>query len=238
MTQNIMVIEDDPFIRQALCYSLRQDAYEATEFAVGHTALSSILEHRPDLVILDIGLPDMNGFTFLRHLRQEHGISTPVIVLSARESESDRVAALELGADDYVVKPYSCRELIARIRTVLRRSQGPKTPVHKLNSQTNSPFRVYEDKKQIFYHGVKLELPRFEFRLLLVFIKHEGIVLSRDRLLDLAWYDRNDPYERSVDTIVGRLRIKLKAINPEYDPIVTYPYEGYALVLESSSCPK
>ena len=161
-----------------------------------------------------------------------------MIVLSARESESDRVAALELGADDYVVKPYSCRELIARIRTVLRRYQGPESLVDTAKSQMNSPFRVYEDKKQIFYHGVKLELPRFEFRLLLVFIKHEGIVLSRDRLLNLAWYDRNDPYERSVDTIVGRLRLKLKAIYPEYDPIVTYPCEGYALVLESSSCPK
>ena len=179
------------------------------------------------MAILDIGLPDMSGFDVCRQMRETSQL--PILFLTARESEVDVVLGLELGADDYMTKPFSPRELTARVRAHLRRSNAPTNG--KPTSRENGQSLLDHDKvrQRILYRGVALELTRNEYQLLAVFIGAPGRVFSRDQLLDAAWADPLAAMDRTVDAHVKSLRSKLRAVAPDIDPIVTHRGLGYSL---------
>jgi two-component system catabolic regulation response regulator CreB len=182
------------------------------------------------LVILDVGLPDTTGFEVCKRLRALRNV--PVIFLTARSSEVDRVVGLEIGGDDYVCKPFSPRELTARVRAVLRRFNGsgpPTTSTDDLASTSDRPIRVDEERCQISYFGVVLLLARYEFRLLKTMAKHPGRVFSRTQLMEHASDEPEAAMERTVDAHVKTLRAKMKAVREEVEPIVTHRGMGYSL---------
>lgn len=218
----ILVVEDEPAIVETIQYALQTDGFETRSLSSGRPALSLLDKQGFDLIILDIGLPDINGLELFKEIRRAH--SLPVIFLTARSEEVDRVLGLELGADDYVVKPFSPRELCARVRAVLRRVHPPTA-----GATPSRAFRIDESRHQISYHGKPVELSRHEFDLLKILILHPGHVFSRDRLMDLAWEEPEASMDRTVDAHIKNIRAKLKIIRPSIDPIVTHRGIGYAL---------
>ncbi len=190
------------------------------------------------LAVLDIGLPDGSGFDLYKRIAA-HDANLPVIFLTARGGEIDRVVGLEMGADDYIAKPFSPRELVARVRTVLRRGERALAAAVRSNgaagaSATGGPFAVDDERKQIRYRGQTLDLSRTEYRLLKVLIERPGRVFSRDELMARAWDDPAAAFDRTVDAHVKALRAKLRVIDAESDPIQTHRGLGYSLREESS----
>jgi len=171
----ILVVEDEPGIADTLQYALRTDGFEPLWVATGEAALAKLRETSPALVILDVGLPDLNGFEVFKRLRAFSDV--PVVFLTARADEIDRVVGLELGADDYVAKPFSPRELVARIRTILRRTARAAT-----TGAAPQPFAIDEGRRQIRFYGKALELSRYEYGLLKTLVEHPGHVFSRVRV--------------------------------------------------------
>lgn len=218
----ILIVEDEPGIADTLQYALATDGFEPRWVATGEAALARHRAEPAALLILDVGLPDINGFELFRRLREFSEV--PVIFLTARADEIDRVVGLELGADDYVAKPFSPRELVARVRTVLRRA-AKAGPV----GAPPLPFSVDEGRRQIRFYGRPLELSRYEYGLLRTLVEHPGHVFSRDVLLDKVWDTHSESLDRTVDAHVKTLRAKLKAIAPALDPIRTHRGSGYAL---------
>jgi two-component system catabolic regulation response regulator CreB len=192
-----------------------------------------------DLIVLDVGLPDMSGFDLLKEIRKTH--RTPVILLTARNAELDRVLGLEIGADDYVVKPFSPRELAARVKAVLRRTQpvdlqptaaaggAASGPGSSPPPAAASAFGVQAAKRQITYHGVLLTLSKYEYEILTTFIERPGHVFSRDQLMNRIWEVPEAALERTVDAHIKNLRAKLRAVRADVDPIVTHRGTGYSL---------
>jgi two-component system catabolic regulation response regulator CreB len=189
----------------------------------GQEALDQLASNGIDLVILDIGLPDINGFELCKKLRQQSAL--PIIFLTARNEEVDRVVGLEIGGDDYVVKPFSPRELTARVKAVLRRTQSPNG--HDGSART--VWDVDDAKRCIHYFGQALELSRTEFELLRTLIRRPGQVFTRDQLLAAVWDEPEASMDRTVDAHIKNLRAKLKTIKPDLDPISTHRGTGYAL---------
>jgi len=218
----ILVVEDEPAIADTIVYALATDGFDPVWCATGAAALEALRAAPAALAVLDIGLPDINGFELFKRLQQE--CSLPAIFLTARASEIDRVVGLELGADDYVAKPFSPRELVARVRTVLRRAQRPAAVV-----AAHGAFAVDDEKKSIRFRGRALELSRTEYRLLKVLIDRPGRVWSRDELMQRAWDDPAAAFDRTVDAHVKGLRAKLREIDPAADPIATHRGMGYSL---------
>ena len=216
----VLIVEDEPGIADTLQYALRTDGFEPHWVATGAAALQRQRETPADLVILDVGLPDLNGFEVFRRLREMGDV--PVVFLTARADEIDRVVGLELGADDYVAKPFSPRELVARLRVILRRSA--RAPAAAM-----LPFVVDEGRRQIRFYGRSLDLSRYEFGLLKTLVERPGHVFSRDVLLDKVWDERSESLDRTVDAHVKTLRAKLKAVAPQLEPIRTHRGSGYAL---------
>jgi two-component system catabolic regulation response regulator CreB len=224
---SILLVEDEPAIADTVVYALATDGFAPHWSASGEAALAAAAAQSFALAIVDIGLPDINGFELFRRLRAAHP-ELPVIFLTARSGEIDRVVGLELGADDYVAKPFSPRELVARVRTVLRRSQrGALAVVAAAEAPTG--FAVDDERKQIRYRGATLDLSRIEYRLLKVLVDRPGRVFSRDELMNRAWDDPAAAFDRTVDAHVKTLRAKLRAVAPEEDPIVTHRGMGYSL---------
>jgi two-component system, OmpR family, catabolic regulation response regulator CreB len=222
MKPRILIVEDEPAIADNIAYALETEGFETVQVSAGTAALSVVAESRVDLIVLDIGLPDVNGLEICKQIRETH--STPIIFLTARKDEVDRVVGLEIGADDYVIKPFSPRELTARIKAVLRRTRagGGK-------GNTSDPFQTNESKRQIVYFGKPLDLSRTEYEILKTFIRRPGQVFSRDQLMDLAWDEPETSLDRTVDVHIKNIRAKLKAANPGKDPIVTHRGSGYSL---------
>jgi two-component system catabolic regulation response regulator CreB len=220
----ILIVEDEPGIADTLQYALRTEGFEPLWCASGEAALAH--GEAAALVILDVGLPDLSGFEVFKRLR-ERDAALPVLFLTARADEIDRVVGLELGADDYVTKPFSPRELVARVRTVLRRSAGSASAAPSAAQAT--PFRVDDGKRVIHYYDHPLELSRYEYGLLKTLVARPGFVFTRGRLLDLVWDDGSDSLDRTVDAHVKVLRAKLKAVVPSLEPIRTHRGIGYAL---------
>ncbi|MBP5991196.1 two-component system response regulator CreB [Piscinibacter sp.] len=218
----ILVVEDEPGIADTLQYALRTDGFEPLWVATGEAALARLREESAALVILDVGLPDLNGFEVFKRLRAFSDV--PVVFLTARADEIDRVVGLELGADDYVAKPFSPRELVARIRTILRRAARAATP-----GAAPQPFAIDEGRRQIRFYGKALELSRYEYGLLKTLVEHPGHVFSRDTLLDKVWDTHSESLDRTVDAHVKTLRAKLKTVAPALEPIRTHRGSGYAL---------
>ena len=220
----VLVLEDEPSIADNIVYALETEGVEASWCATAGEGLTRLEGGGFDLVILDIGLPDRTGFDVCREIRRTSRI--PIIFLTARTGEIDRVLGLELGADDYVTKPFSPRELCARVKAVLRRTQQGDGTV---KADEASPFSLNEERKEIRFQGRKLDLPRYEFRLLCVLIGHPGRVYSREQLMERAWEGPTASMERTVDAHIKSLRAKLREIDPEDDPIKTHRGLGYSL---------
>ncbi len=224
----ILIVEDEPGIADTLQYALRTDGFDPLWCATGEAALQAVAASAPALVILDVGLPDLSGFEVFKRLRERSQV--PVVFLTARGDEIDRVVGLELGADDYVTKPFSPRELVARVRTVLRRSgRGSPSAPGGLEAAAPKAFEVDDGRRQIRFYGRVLELSRYEYGLLKTLIARPGHVYSRDRLLELVWDEHADSIDRTVDAHVKTLRAKLKLIAPTLEPIRTHRGAGYAL---------
>ena len=228
MKPRILIVEDEPGIADTLQYALRTEGFEPVWCATGEEALASARAEPPALVILDVGLPDTSGFEVFRRLRAESDV--PVVFLTARSDEIDRVVGLELGADDYVNKPFSPRELVARVRGILRRSTRNAAPAMAVAEKVATlPVAVDEGRRQIRFYGRLLELSRYEFGLLQTLASRPGHVFSRDALLDRVWGDATESLDRTVDAHVKTLRAKMKLVAPALEPIRTHRGSGYAL---------
>ena len=223
MKPRVLIVEDEPGIADTLQYALRTEGFDPAWVATGEEALAQVKAQPPALVILDVGLPDTSGFEVFKRLREFSDV--PVVFLTARSDEIDRVVGLELGADDYVAKPFSPRELVARVRSILRRSAKPPAPPPVAPTL---PLVVDEGKRQIRFYGALLELSRYEFGLLQTLAARPGHVFSRDTLLDKVW-DDSDSLDRTVDAHVKTLRAKMKLVAPTLEPIRTHRGSGYAL---------
>jgi two-component system, OmpR family, catabolic regulation response regulator CreB len=224
----ILVVEDEPAIADTIQYVLAQDGFEPVWCRNGAEALEAFAAQRPALAILDVGLPDCNGFDLFKRLQAVGGAdAVPMLFLTARSDEIDRVAGLELGADDYVAKPFSPRELLARVRTILRRSQRSGTPA--ASEALTRPFHLDEERQRIYYYAQPLTLSRYEYGILKVLLQKRGRVYSRDELLSKVWDSTTDSFDRTVDAHVKTLRAKLRAVVPDIDPIRTVRGSGYAL---------
>jgi two-component system, OmpR family, catabolic regulation response regulator CreB len=218
----ILVVEDEPTIADAVQYALESEGFQCQRLTTGAEVMETLARQPVSLVVLDIGLPDLSGTEICRQIRQQHDV--PVIFLTARSAEVDRVVGLELGADDYVTKPFSPRELAARVKAVLRRSNRAPSP-----RPSGTAFSVDAERYQISYFGTALDLSRQEYRLLSLLIKHPGRVYSRDQLMDLAWESPEASMDRTVDAHIKNIRAKLRVVRPDLDPIATHRGTGYSL---------
>jgi len=229
----ILVVEDESGIADTLQYVLATDGYAPVWCATADQALREFEAQPPALAILDVGLPDLNGFELFKRLQALPGAaSVPMLFLTARSDEIDRVVGLELGADDYIAKPFSPRELVARVRTILRRSGRPASAAGSPAAQVAAaplPICVDTEKRQIRYYGRLLELSRYEFGILRLLAHKPGRVYTRDELLAQVWDDGSDSFDRTVDAHIKTLRAKLKAVVPHLEPIRTSRGTGYAL---------
>lgn len=223
----ILVVEDDPAILRGLVDNLRFESYEVVTATNGEAGLEMIRNRKPDLILLDLMLPKLSGYEVCRKIRAE-GNPTPVLMLTARGEEADRVVGLDLGADDYVTKPFSVRELLARIRALLRRTQPPKTPLpDELRfDDVVIDFRCYEATKG----GRPLEMTRKEFGILRLLAARGGEVISRDELLNEVWGYESYPSTRTVDNHVAGLRAKLERDPAEPRHLKTVHGVGYKFV--------
>lgn len=222
----VLLVEDEPAIADALIYALKTECYEVHHALTGAAALSAAAGGQFDFVILDIGLPDMTGLDVCRRLREKSTI--PILFLTARDAEVDRILGLELGGDDYVTKPFSPREIVARVRAVLRRSQPQEikreTPSKVLHHDASS--------MRIHCHGAALDLTAHEYKLMIVLLEKPGRVFTRDQLLTQAWQDPGAVTDRTVDAHIKSIRAKLREarIGAE-DLIETRRGIGYLLAL-------
>lgn len=222
MKPKVLIVEDEPAIVDTIRYALETEGFETVSLSCGESVLPFLSRNSVDLIILDVGLPDVSGLELCKEIRRTH--STPIIFLTARTDEVDRVVGLEIGADDYVTKPFSPRELSARVRAVLRRTLAPQNCA--------SPYRVFEineSKRQISYHGKLLDLSRYEYELLKTMVRRPGHVYTRDQLMDLVWEQPESSLDRTVDAHIKNIRAKLKAVIPDDDPIVTHRGIGYSI---------
>jgi two-component system phosphate regulon response regulator PhoB len=209
MTNTILLVEDDEDIRQLLTFTFEAAGFDAITRADGQEGLDAATAEMPDVVILDIMLPSMSGLDICKELKRNADTeSIPVIMLTARGEEVDRVVGLELGADDYVVKPFSPRELVLRVRAVLKRN-APAEPVAKQASLKIDGLVMDMDAYKVLIDGEEVLLTATEFKLLAELLKNKGRVRTRDQLLNTVWGYEFEGYARTVDTHVRRLRQKI-----------------------------
>ncbi len=240
----ILIVEDEPGIADTIQYVLSTDGFAPQWCATAEAARQAFAAQTPVLVILDVGLPDLNGFELFKQLRLlPGGQAVPMLFLTARSDEIDRVVGLELGADDYIAKPFSPRELVARVQGILRRSSVaqplnlvaptaslvPVTHAASAAPATPQPLALDEERRKIRFYGQLLYLTRYEYGLLRLLMQRPGRVFTRDELLQKVWDDRSDSFDRTVDAHIKTLRAKLKTVAPELEPIRTSRGTGYAL---------
>jgi two-component system, OmpR family, catabolic regulation response regulator CreB len=252
MPPRILIVEDEPAIADNIVYALETEGFLTRWCATGGEGLAALAEPF-DLAVLDVGLPDMGGFDLCREIRKR--CELPILFLTARAGEIDRVVGLELGADDYVVKPFSPRELAARIKAILRRTakpageagtapssstlaaSAPASPAGATSgpglpsgtAEGSPPFRLDAERCAIAYFGKRLELSRYEYRLLAALIEKPGRVWSRERLMEKAWDEPEASLDRTVDAHIKSLRAKLRQVRPDMEAIVTHRGMGYSL---------
>ncbi len=244
MPHRILIVEDEPAIADNIVYALETEGFATRWCPTGGEALAALAEPF-DLAVLDVGLPDMGGFDLCREIRKR--CELPILFLTARAGEIDRVVGLELGADDYVVKPFSPRELAARIKAILRRTSkplgGPGASSAAVVSaapeggvatrppmvEGSPPFQLDAERCAIAYFGKRLDLSRYEYRLLAVLIEKPGRVWSRERLMEKAWDEPEASLDRTVDAHIKSLRAKLRQVKPDVEAIMTHRGMGYSL---------
>lgn len=232
MTQNacILIVDDEPAIANAVQFSLKQNGYDSVVVGLGHDALAAVQQQRFSLALLDIGLPDMDGFELCKQLQKLADI--PVIFLTARNDEIDRVVGLEIGADDYVCKPFSPRELMARVKIVLKRHPSVPPPVKPLDGQAQQgDFSWNEHSRTAYWQGQALALTRYEYDILLLLLKTPHKIFSRDDIMEKVWVAPEHSLDRTVDTHIKTLRAKLRAIDATQEVVITHRGIGYSLKL-------
>ena len=208
----IWLVEDEASIADTLIYALQTDGFEVEWFPLGQPLLTRLEQTRPDFLILDVGLPDISR------------CDTPLMFLAARSEEIDRLIGLEIGADDYVAKPFSPREVCARVRVILRRSQPVAT-------QPSQLLALDEERARISFHGQPLALTRYEYLLLKTLMQAPGRVYSRQQLMDLVWSEAEESLDRTVDTHIKTIRAKLRERDADANLILTHRGLGYSLEL-------
>jgi two-component system catabolic regulation response regulator CreB len=218
----ILLVEDEPSLRDNVIIALEAEAMRVSWAGTGEEADRLLKAQRFDLVLLDVGLPDVSGFDLCRQWRPKWEC-LPILFLTARGSEVDRVVGLEIGADDYLVKPFSLREMVARIRAVLRRSGGRGMP-----EASEGGMAVDEARMCIRVDGAEMELTRYEFRLMRVFLTNPGRVFSRGQLMDHVWEEPDCSLERTVDAHIKQLRAKLREMGKSEELIRTHRGLGYS----------
>lgn len=223
----IWLVEDEASIAETLIYMLQQDGFAVAAFERGLPVLDAAAQRLPELVILDVGLPDISGFELCRRLLAR-APALPVLFLTARSEEVDKLLGLEMGADDYIAKPFSPREVCARVRTVLRRLQKASLQSDRIRV---GEFELDETAAVILWCGETLSLTRYEFLLMKTLLQAPGRIFSRQQLMDQVWCDGQESFDRTVDTHIKTLRAKLRAINSELAPINTHRGMGYSLGL-------
>lgn len=224
-TKRILIVDDESSIADVLKYALATEGFDTTWCSTAEQAAEQLSSGKVDFVVLDIGLPGKSGLDLLKEIRTTRP-KLPVLMLTARAGEIDRILGLEFGADDYVVKPFSPREVVARIRAILRRTDAAKS------EEVGNPhpdFLVDEPRCRISFRGSDLALSRYEYRILLVLIRRPGWVFSRERLMEICWDEPEMSMDRTVDTHIKTLRQKLRDIAPDAEPIVTHRGMGYSL---------
>ena len=226
--EHIVVVEDDQAIADMLCLHLKEQHYQVTHFDDGLQARTFLLKESYDLVLLDIMLPNYNGLDICKELRQVKPI-TPILLLTSMSGEADRVIGLELGADDYLTKPFSLRECIARVKALLRRSQYSQAPIEAENDQELifEELYIHVSHRLIKLAERSIDLTAREFDLLVYLASHAEQVFSRNQLLDSVWGYSHEGYEYTVNTHINRLRNKLKRSDNQADFIQTVWGVGY-----------
>ncbi|WP_220813738.1 two-component system response regulator CreB [Pseudomonas paralcaligenes] len=219
---HILIVEDEAAIADTLVFALQGEGFTTTWLNLAEAALAFQQQTPADLLILDVGLPDISGFEACRRLRRFSEV--PVIFLTARDAEIDRVVGLEIGADDYVVKPFSPREVAARVRAILKRMAPRATEL----AGDSAPFRVDAERVQIHYREQLLVLTRHEFRLLQTLLAQPERVFSREQLLDALGVAADAGYERNIDSHIKSLRAKLRQVAADAEPIQTHRGLGYS----------
>jgi DNA-binding response OmpR family regulator len=228
----ILVAEDQADIRDLLALNLRNAGYEVTAVADGREALACQTEQARDLLILDLMMPGLDGLEVCKALRAK-GSATPILMLTAKSTELDRVLGLELGADDYLTKPFSLAELLARVKALLRRADLLRAAQANAQAQPssirNGELELQPQRRQVRVRGEALDFTALEFDLLLHFVQHPGHVFSRSQLLNAVWGYTHDGYEHTVTTHINRLRAKLEADPMRPEMILTVRGAGYKM---------
>jgi two-component system alkaline phosphatase synthesis response regulator PhoP len=222
--EKIIIVDDEANIRELIAFNLKNEGYRTLTAGDGITALKMIKEEKPSLILLDLMLPGMNGYDVCKEVRREKELSTtPIIMLSAKDAEFDKVLGLELGADDYMTKPFSVRELVARVKAVLRRT----TPIAESSIFSVGNIAVDFEKHEVKRDGVKVDLTLKEFELLEILIKNKGRVMTRDFLLDKIWGYEYLGETRTVDVHIRHLRKKIEEDDKNPTLIETIRGVGY-----------
>ncbi len=227
--RKILVVDDEPSIVTLLKFNLEQSGYSVLTAEDGNTGLDLALDEKPDLIVLDLMLPGMDGMDVCKTLRQEK-MNTPILMLTAKDEEFDKILGLELGADDYMTKPFSPREVVARVKAILRRSQV-EVLAEKAEEKviTIGDLEIHLDKYYVYHKGELLVLTPKEFELLLYLANHKGRVLSRDQLLNGVWDFHYDGDTRIVDVHISHLREKIEEDSKRPEYIRTIRGFGYKL---------
>lgn len=228
-SKNILIVEDEQSIADALIYSIEQESFSYNHFSNIQDARSFLsTKPRLDLIILDIGLPDGSGLEFCKEIREE--IDTPIFFLTARNDEIDRVLGLEIGADDYITKPFSPRELMARVKSLFRR-------IKKLSHETKvkevlnfGPFAIDSERFQIFFNEDSINLSLYEYRILKLLLEKQERVLSRGQIMEMAWDEPDMSLERTIDAHIKSIRKKIKTFDQKTDYITTHRGIGYSFI--------
>jgi len=219
--QHILIVEDDRTIAESIAFILEQDSFSCQWFDNGIDALDYVENNAVDLMLLDVGLPDMSGFDVLRKLRIKSDL--PVVIITARDDESDQVLALEgLGANGYITKPFSPRLVVAHVRSQLRRDRTDTNP--------ESKFSINQDMQKILFHNQELALTQTEFKILSHLIKHPNQVHTREYLMSIIWDRPHGSDEKTINTHIKSIRKRLHEIDEMSDPIETHRGIGYSLI--------
>ncbi|AZR74449.1 DNA-binding response regulator [Anoxybacter fermentans] len=224
----VLVVDDEDAIRELIVFNLKQQGFEAIEAADGLEAIRKVEEERPDLVILDLMLPKMDGLEVCQKIRHSRELAKiPIIMLTARGEEVDRVLGLEIGADDYVTKPFSPRELMARVKAILRRLAQSQVEEDSNDKLSIGVLKIIPSRYRATFEGIELELTPKEFELLYMLALRPGKVFTRNELLEKVWGYEYMGDTRTVDVHIRRLRKKMEEINPDLDYIETIRGVGY-----------
>ena len=225
----VLVVDDEPAFREGLKVALTAEGFEVTLAEDGEEALEQYRAIRPDIILLDVMLPRMSGIDVCRQIRSES--ETPIIMVSARREEIDTVVALEVGADDYVAKPYRVRELVARMRTVLRRSGASPAAIESVNEVTVGAVSMDRDRHEVVVDGLTVQLPLKEFEVLALLMENAGLVVTRQTLIDRVWgYDYVGD-TKTLDVHIKRLRSKVESDPSSPERIITIRGLGYKYVV-------